>query len=296
MKKIVIANITGGLGNQMFQYAAAKSLSLSLGYNLYVCIDSYAIKKQHNGYELDSVFDIDTPVLSKADIAKYLGRTPSSYVIRQALARMKYYSYLNKSFINEHYLNRQKCLINSQRPYYYLHGYWQSDKYFRSHETEIRKIFSFEKAKKLCIEHAQQIKATNSVSIHVRRGDYVTNQKANKLHGQCSLDYYNKAIEHILKSHRECAFYVFTDTPEWALENIQAKGAPIKFVHNTGKNAYVDMYLMSICQHNIIANSTFSWWAAKLNENIQKTVIAPQNWFTKKETPADLLPKTWKLM
>ncbi|MDH7942939.1 alpha-1,2-fucosyltransferase [Pseudohongiella sp. SYSU M77423] len=296
MKKIVIANITGGLGNQMFQYAAAKSLSLSLGFNLYICIDSYALKKQHNGYELNSVFDIETPALSRSDLAKYLGRICSTYVIRQSLARMKYCRYLNKSFINEHYLSRQKHLITSRRPYYYLHGYWQSDKYFQLHETEIKKIFSFEKAKKLCMEHAQQIEDTNSVSIHVRRGDYVTNQKANKLHGQCSLDYYKKAIEHMLQSHKNCTFFVFTDTPEWAREHIKANGAPMKFVHYTGKNAYVDMYLMSICRHNIIANSSFSWWAAKLNENIQKTVIAPYNWFNKKETPTDLLPKTWKLM
>src|SRR3989344_4984067 len=156
----------------------------------------------------------------------------------------------------------------------------------------IRKDFTFgativERNKKL----ASEISGTNSVSVHIRRGDYVTNANTNQFHGLCSLDYYNKAVSFISSKQNEMELFVFSDDIEWCKENLKYD-FPIHFVETN--DAHSDMYLMSLCKHNIIANSSFSWWGAWLNDNFQKIVVAPSQWIADASVNTqDLIPKGW---
>lgn len=138
------------------------------------------------------------------------------------------------------------------------------------------------------------IDSKNSISIHVRRGDYVSNAATNKYHGLCDLGYYKKSIDYISKRVESPVYYIFSDDISWCKINLKIKGNVTYISHNNGDNSWEDMRLMSRCKHNIIANSSFSWWAAWLNTNLDKIVIAPRNWY--KDLPrnmTDIIPSSW---
>ena len=139
------------------------------------------------------------------------------------------------------------------------------------------------------------ISQTNSVSLHIRRGDYVSNQKTNQTHGTCDLDYYQRCITEIEKEVENPYFFVFSDEIEWVKENLKINH-PAEYVdQNTGDKSYEDMRLMSQCKHNVIANSSFSWWGAWLNSYPDKIVFAPKRWFASdKHNTKDLIPEGWK--
>jgi hypothetical protein len=137
------------------------------------------------------------------------------------------------------------------------------------------------------------MKDANSVSLHVRRGDYVTHAATAKVLNPCSLDYYHKAIECVSRTVTSPHFFVFSDDPAWAQRNLKIT-FPTKYIDkNSGSQNYVDMHLMTHCKHNIIANSSFSWWGAWLNKNPDKLVIAPTNWFANGIDDRDLIPPEW---
>jgi hypothetical protein len=173
----------------------------------------------------------------------------------------------------------------------YLNGYWQSEYYFEPIKGILRKEFTL---KEVLIgqnaELAERIKNSNSVSLHIRRGDYVDNKEVSEFHGTCSPEYYKKAIE-FLKAKGDLEVFVFSDDIQWAKENLRADKINFVAQNNPG---YIDMNLMALCKHNIIANSSFSWWAAWLNQSPSKIVIAPQKWFADpgRQTP-DIYPKNW---
>ena len=133
----------------------------------------------------------------------------------------------------------------------------------------------------------KKINSTNSVSIHVRRGDYLKDNNLN-IHGLCSLEYYSKAIEILNKNSNNLSFFIFSDDLEWC----KSKFSLSNDLHFCDGNFIEDFFLMSNCKNNIIANSSFSWWAAFLNENIKKTVIYPSNWFADKNVSI-YFPKKW---
>ena len=141
---------------------------------------------------------------------------------------------------------------------------------------------------------SEEIKQLNSVSIHVRRTDYISNIPANNYHGTCNETYYIEAMKIIGKKISNPHFYIFSDEPEWFKANIKTNFQVTFVEHNKNEKSFEDMYLMSLCKHNIIANSSFSWWGAWLNSNENKQVIAPANWFQDKtKNTKDLLPETW---
>ena len=177
-----------------------------------------------------------------------------------------------------------------------MSGYWQSPKYFNSIETLIRKEFTFQKpldSKNL--EILNLIKNTISVSIHIRRTDFqIIN--SNDIHGFCSLEYYDEAINYIHTNVLMSKFFIFSDDINWAKENLKVPMNSYFVSGNTGEKSYIDMQLMSNCNHNIIANSSFSWWGAWLNSNPKKIVIAPKKWFSDEKMNAqtdDLIPAEW---
>ena len=177
----------------------------------------------------------------------------------------------------------------------FLSGYWQSQKYFEKYSNIIRQDFKFTipmNSKNL--EVANSIKESISVSVHIRRGDYLSNKKTYDKHGVCSLDYYENSINLILLEFPTARIFVFSDDISWVNYFLMPKFKNIETVDlNSGKESYNDMRLMSLCDHNIISNSTFSWWGAWLNNNPHKKVIAPEQWFADGTNCNDLIPENW---
>lgn len=175
----------------------------------------------------------------------------------------------------------------------FLDGYWQSPKYFDDIRTTLLSDFTLsEPLSPAGSTFVSQIQSTESVSIHIRRGDYIKNPKVLKEFGVCSLTYYSAAIKCIVSRHPSSTFFIFSDDIPWVKENLEM-GDKAVFVSDQSITDFQELILMSTCKHNIIANSSFSWWGAWLNQNPNKTVIAPTPWFESAEWDRSLLPKPW---
>jgi hypothetical protein len=176
----------------------------------------------------------------------------------------------------------------------YLEGYWGNEKYFKEIDVIIRHEFTLRDP--LGPENedmARLISSGEAVSIHVRRGDYISDAATHSFHGTCSLEYYQKAVQMMSKTVANPCFYVFSDDIEWCKRNLKFD-YPMVYVEQNGiGQAHKDLFLMSRCRHNIIANSTFSWWGAWLNPNRNKIVVAPRRWFSAKVGSHDLVPASW---
>jgi hypothetical protein len=293
-----IVILSGGLGNQMFQYSfflAKKE------YNKNIALTDYLFyfepSSPHNGCELFTLFNVAicksifirniTWLIRKLLIFQNKKRfCKISSLIVLLFKKIKINIIIEKNNGNIDYDIIQKltglCL--------YI-GYWQSEKYFLSVKQEVLDSFSFERLAKSCktSEILKLIENTNSISIHVRRGDFLMEEE--KFGGICTLLYYEKAISEIEKQVESPVFFIFSDDMKWVRENILIPN-PHYIDWNQGKDSWQDMYLMSKCKHNIIANSTFSWWGAWLNQSPQKVVITPSRFLNNIDTP-DLIPNTW---
>ena len=289
---MIICNIIGGLGNQMFQYAAGRALALRNKTELRLDISGFENYALHQGFELQRVFSCPAAIASPGDIRRILGWQSSS-IARRILMRPRFAALRRRSFVVEphfHYWPGEFKISGDC----YLSGYWQSEKYFKSIEDIIRSEFSFKTALSGAnAELAHQINETNAVSLHIRRGDYVENAKTLATHGVCSLDYYQKAIRHIAERMPHPVFFLFSDDIAWVKGNLKIDFPCRHVSHNRGLESYNDMHLMSLCRHHIIANSSFSWWGAWLNPYPNKIVIAPVKWFANGTTVDDLLPSDW---
>ena len=180
----------------------------------------------------------------------------------------------------------------------YLIGYWQSEKYFINIESFLRKELMIKiEPSAINLQILKEIKTNNqSVSLHIRRGNYVNVESVNKVHGTTKLNYYYEAIKTIAKICEQPVFYIFSDDINWAKENLKLSYKHVYIDHNSAKKDYEDLRLMSACKHNILANSTFSWWGAWLNVNKEKIIIAPREWFAdpeKNKESESIIPKTW---
>jgi hypothetical protein len=292
---VIISKIIGGLGNQMFQFAAGYALAKKHGVPLRLDTEDFANYRLHQGFELDRVFELKADIANEADFSRVLGwRKPD--VIRRMLSRPRL-SFLSAGrFIVEPHFDYWSG-IESVGSECYLTGYWQTEKYFQSVAQEISKSFCFrEPLRDRNIEWEQMIRGSTSVSLHVRRGDYVSNATTNSAHGTCGLDYYRSAIEKIVSQVDSPRFFVFSDDIPWVVDNLKI-AQPVHYIsNNVGKYSYIDMQLMTLCRHNIIANSSFSWWGAWLNDGCDKIVVAPKAWFSGKSSPKDLYPDTWQVL
>ena len=173
----------------------------------------------------------------------------------------------------------------------YLDGYWQSWKYFNNYSDIIKKDFTIKLKYLNTIDRnlLTQIENSNSVALHVRRGDYVNNKDVNKFLGICDKSYYESAIEFIKNKVVDPRFYIFSDDPDWCLKEFGNE-----FFIISGNHDWQDLWLMSKCKNQIIANSSFSWWAAWLNNNMEKIVVAPKKWFSGMNIKIDdRLPESW---
>lgn len=289
---MIISNIIGGLGNQMFQYATGRAISLHYGVPLKLDTADFDNYQLHQGFELQRVFDCKAEIADKTDIRRILGwqTLPG---MRRILTPSNMAAFRHKGFIIEphfHYWSNIKSIPRDS----YLTGYWQSEKYFLAVADQIREDFSFRLAPKdKNVELAEQIVQVNAVSLHVRRGDYVNNPKTTATHGLCSLDYYHASIRHIAEQIQQPHFFVFSDDIAWVKNNLNIDFPHQYIDHNQGAESYNDMRLMSLCKHHIIANSSFSWWGAWLNPQVNKIVVAPKRWFASQIDVQDLLPQDW---
>jgi hypothetical protein len=290
--KMIISNIIGGLGNQMFQFAAARALSLARTEALLLDIYGFSGYGLHQGFELHRVFDCQVKIANERDIHRILDwQFPP--LIRRIVRRPAMAVFRRDAFVVEPHFHYWSAL-NQVPSDCYLTGYWQSEKYFQAYAATIRADFSFKQAMmQKNAELADKISGVTAISLHVRRGDYVKNLKTAANHGLCSLDYYRSAIKYVAERVDTPFFFVFSDDPVWVKENLQID-FPCRYIdHNQGAESYNDMRLMSLCKHHIIANSSFSWWGAWLNARNDKIVIAPKKWFANANDVSDLFPEGW---
>ena len=269
---MIIIEASGGLGNQMFQYALYKKLE-SMGKD--VVMDTSFFRSKQNLRELEiGVFGVQYRSITDKEAAYIRGYGYQDTIID----KIKYKLKPSKMKMYRDTIERFQPEIFKMDDIY-LCGYWQSEKYFKDVRNTILKEFSFpletrERFEDLC----KQMQEENSISIHIRRSDYLTEQNAKVYGNICTEIYYENAIAYMDRQIKNPHYYVFTDDLEWTRGYF--KGDQYTIVdENRGKDSYADIYLMSQCKHNIIANSSFSWWGAWLNENPDKKVLAPKKWF-----------------
>ena len=316
---MVIVKITMGLGNQMFQYAAGLSLSKEKGTILKVDTSSYQGYKLRK-YELDTFFGITTPEASREEIQalwynhpliktwnkilpgkkiRVLGLPYEERIIqRNLLAFFDFFYPPHKrtTYTEPHYYH-DKNFFNANKKLY-LHGYWMSWKYFHKYDEDIKKAFV---VRKELVEHLSEItgyiQRENSVSIHIRRTDY-TSPAVIKLKGILPLSFFKRGIDYIRQKTGEVTVFIFSDDIQWVKENFQLEGVAVVYIDNTISNSAIeDFYLMMKCRHNIISHSTFGWWAAYLNSNDKKIVVAPRKWYAVSRFKSiDICPPSWTLI
>ena len=263
-----------GLGNQMFQYALYSYLK-NKGFDTSIDTISYQNNAVHSVFELCNVFELQPSFASEMQIRRLRRYISDMSVSQRIVRKTRLLLHLHWKHIPEKQFYVFNPNILNLKHAAYLDGYWQTEKYFKPIEQVIRKDFTFrnpldKKNKALLLN----ITKTNSISIHIRRGDYVNHA----LHGNiCNENYYKIATNYIQEKTDNPVFFVFSDDPNWCKKHLHLQNST--FIDwNTGRDSYRDMQLMSHCKHNIIANSSFSWWAAWLNINPDKIVIGPDRW------------------
>ncbi len=288
----MICNVIGGLGNQMFQYAAALELATVRGQSLYLDLSDFSGYRLHNGFELSRVFEGEFALAEEWQLRQILGWRGIRF-IRKVLKRPQLAALRSSPFVVEPHFHFMPEFFDSPDNCY-LVGYWQSERYFKVIEDIIRRVFAFKTSLSARNQElADEIASCNAVSLHIRRGDYANNAKTNATHGLCSLDYYKAAVHYISTRVKQPVFFIFSDDIAWVKDNLKMD-FPCHYVdHNVDAESHNDMRLMSLCQHHIIANSSFSWWGAWLNPRVEKIVVAPRKWFANGTKTEDLFPQGW---
>lgn len=294
---MIIVKLMGGLGNQMFQYATA--LSVAKRNRSQLLVDKTSFDNMHPNdtprtYDL-GVFNISAKIASDSDLSK-IRESDEQYGIKDKIKRRlvksgplwkivepnaSYYSYIERAPNNS-----------------YLVGWWQNEKYFKEFRSSILKEFS---PKNPLTDYTQkileQIKSSpTTVSLHVRRSDYVINKHANLFHGLASVEYYKNAIDYFTSRFDSPLFVVVSDDIKWCKSSLTMPANCIFVEPQKNRHDYEDMMIMKACDHAVIANSSFSWWGAWLSENPSQIVIAPSVWFQdeKANSETEIVPSSWK--
>jgi hypothetical protein len=253
--------VNGGLGNQLFQYAAGRALALHMGAELYLDVSQY--RYSQNRPFLLGAFNVTCLI----DWLQTGGPGAGTVVERQGA------------------LNEE---LHAAQPGTYFKGYWQNEAYFEAIAPTLRRELQFvtppTPANARMLERIAQ---TNAVAVHVRRGDYVRDSHEAAIFASCSPRYYADAAAKLIGSGvRSPTFFIFSDEPDWARAHLQLPGRSVLVDLNCDATSYEDLRLMAACRHHIVANSTFSWWGAWLNPRPDKIVIAPRTWYLSKMSNA----------
>lgn len=295
---MIIIELRGGLGNQMFQYAFGKQLSILNNTALYLDLSFLKDRTPKNGFTFrDYALDIfnlnDLNFISTKDYDEFL--LENNKLLSRICHKLAFYQYGTHIFYEKSFAFDSNAL--NLRGNLLLKGNWQSSLYFQDISDEIRTAFSLKaQLSEKAINIKKRILKSNAVCVHVRRQDYVTLKNVNALHGSTDLEYYNNAVNHLRKNLSDFKIYIFSDDIAWCKKNL-ILDVPSEYVEY-GRDAkdFEDFELMRTCKHFIIPNSTFSWWAAWLSDYKDKIVIAPKKWFQqpiKNKQTEDLIPRRW---
>ena len=293
-QRFAIVELTGGLGNQLFQYAAARALALREARRLHFAWHLHRGDTQRRF--MLSAFSlpvgVDREPLTRMRLRLLGLRSPLPLVDRKPgptwqrmtcrLAHLK-----ERGFAHAPLASDAQGVV--------LQGYFQSWRYFADAQPEIRS--ELQVAQPPSGPNAvllRRMATENAVCLHIRRGDYVSNPAAAAFHGSMQLDYYRAAIAALGACGRDATFYVFSDDPAWARAHLQTGRPTVVVAHNGVDAPWEDLRLMAACRHFVIANSSLSWWGAWLSEHPQKRVVAPARWFADSTIDTrDLCPGTW---
>ena len=273
-----LIKMIGGLGNQMFIYAFYLQMRKRFS-GTRIDLSDMRHYHAHNGYELDRVFGI----------------SDREFCIAKPLKKVLEFLFFKVILERKQNLETMEAFTKSYAyPFLYFKGFYQSERFFKDVEGEVRQAFAFDlnKANAESQTLARQIQENpHAVSLHVRRGDYMEPKFYKRYGTVCSQAYFQRAVEMMLAQVPQAHFYIFSDDVEWVQQNLRLPRATVVSC-NRGADSWQDMMLMSLCRHNIICNSTFSWWGAWLNANPEKRVIAPSRWLADVDMPY-IIPETW---
>lgn len=292
--QMILVSLNGGLGNQLFQYALGRRLAHERGVELRFDLSLLAPGLSLRQYRLDGFRVYGSPV-SAQELKRFYFLGRNRYFRNLDAIAQGWLPYYRRREVHE-----QSSLFDANilkvPSSAILHGYWQSEKYF----SDIRSLLLQDLRLKVPFDEInqqlhRQICSTDSVNLHIRRGDYVQNPKTNQMHGVLPLDYYQRAMQKLEETVTAPHYYVFSDDIPWA--RLHLKDENITFVeHNGEQGDYIDLALMSACKYHILANSSFSWWAAWLSEYSRKQVFAPRQWYKKERDTRDLIPPDWTVL
>jgi len=293
---MILINLKGGLGNVMFQYALGKHLSIINNTNIKYDINSYRTNPLGDySFSLEGFKINIRDNLADEEIIKKLKKF-------QKKVGRRWFLYNLLIADNRKYVTTQKFQFDPQilsvdatENDIYLDGWWQTEKYFIDIRDILLKDFDVkEPLQGKNKEISDIILKNNSVSIHVRRLDYVSNPRTKSFHGELTKTYYEQAVSYINSLNSNIYLFIFSDDISWAEKNLTFKH-PTKYIGWNIDKPHIDIHLMSLCKHNIITNSTLGWWGAWLNSNENKIVIGPQKWFNNapQYSDEDVLPENW---
>jgi hypothetical protein len=285
---MIVVRICGGLGNQLFQYAAGRRLAIEYQTELLLDLEWFRSTPASNtlrAFELSQYPIAAQPVvgLDERWCRFHGGRLTGRLGISWGGWRL----FRERSFD----FDETVITIGDNT---YLSGYWQSFRYFEEISDLIRTELTPTIPPTANDDQLLKImSSTNSVSVHVRRGDYISQKAAAAVHGSCSPEYYDAALKLLCSQMPDPVFFIFSDDVNWVKNNMKFPGQTIFVEHNDSASAFQDLRLMATCKHHIIANSSFSWWGAWLNRNEDKCVIAPAKWFADHRKTPTLMPNSW---
>lgn len=279
--KKVIVKLKGGLGNQMLQYATGLALAKKLDANIYLDTEYFKIDTKrgdtHREFEL-SLFNIDASITKHFLLSNYIAQM---FFLKFSFLRKNILGVFGITYITD---SDNIENSNSKNNIIYLDGFWQNSTLFNTYYNNILQAFTLKQTpsgnSEALIKH---IKQENAVAVHIRRVDYLLPQS---IHYVLDVDFYKKAIAYINEQVSNARFYFFGDDHNWIQSNFDIDNE-VNFLvtENTGAFSFMDMIIMSNCKHNIISNSTFSWWSAYLNQFQSKIVVAPLQWFLPNKAP-----------
>ena len=284
----VVVGLSGGLGNQMFQYSAGRSLAVRLGLPLVLDLSWF-------GGQMDRQFALTPFRIDALKRTQCAWLPPRGQALTSRLSRRWLPSIMGVPVWREPHFQYSSDFAAVSGPVF-LEGYWQSERYFGEIRSQLRQEFALrESLSPVCAKLLEEISGCDAICVHVRRGDYLTNPVAAKVHGNCPVDYYHAGIAELCQGLTRPHCFVFSDDPSWVRTSL-AFDCPMTVVDVNGPDdAHLDLVLMTACRHFLIANSSLSWWGAWLGNYVGKKVIAPARWFlTSDKDTRDLLPESWQ--
>jgi hypothetical protein len=281
---MIYIKLISGLGNQLFQYAIGRQIAIERNVELKLDL-SFFENQSLRSFRLD-YFNIEAEIASISEVKNFLNmdkaNSLSSYLRRKTERYLP--KYRRKYFKEDEWWVYEPDIFKVSKNTY-IDGYWQHYKYYTKLPNQILREITLKnecKDSDLCHLIDSISNSSSSVSIHVRRGDYITDIDANNLMGVLPITYYNDAIRYIKNKVNHPCFYIFSDDLDWVKKNMRIDAPTVLVDIEDGNKDYIELDVMSRCKHNIIANSSFSWWGAFLNKHPAKIVIAPSKWVVPK--------------